>query len=134
MPTIYFKQDGKKVPVEVTDEQAQVITETRRKIWRNEAKERYYRKASLDAMTDCDKRTSHAASPETLYIAAEECAERTTKLTVVLKSLTPKQLELVKMLERGMSVTEIARVRGVSKQSIFEARERIRKRFAKFLK
>jgi len=85
-------------------------------------------------MTDRDIRTSHAADPETLYIAAEERMERTAKLDAALQSLTLEQLELIKMLKRGMGITEIARARGVSKQSIFEARERIQKRFYKFLK
>ena len=135
MKTVYVKHNGQNVSVTVTDEQERVITETRRAIWSNESYERYHRAASLNAMTDHDKRTScTATNPEAIYIAVEEQAERTEKLTAALKSLTPSQLELVKLLRKGMKIREIARTLGKSHVTVLEMRKAVQKKFEKLLR
>lgn len=134
MKQVYVKDNGLKVTVSVTDEQERAITETRRAIWRNDAKEKYYRAASLDAMTDSDKRTSCAdLNPEAMYITAEERTERTATLNAALQSLTPEQLRLLKLLDKGLGIREIARLLGKDHQSIRDMRERIQKKFKKFM-
>ena len=134
MKTVYVKDGGKKVYVEVTDEVAVTLKTTRNAIWSNDAYERYHCGASLSAMTDRDRRTSCADSnPEMIYIAIEEQAELRANLSAALKTLTPAQSELLKMLYKGMSVTEIAKTKGISKASVCEARKWLQKKFDKFL-
>lgn len=133
--TNYRNADGLYREIEVTDRVENALTETRRAIWRNNAQERYYRKASLDAMSDHDERTSCTdASPEEIYIAAEEQAKLRTKLAAALKSLTPEQLKLVKLLKKGMGIREIARVLGKHHSTIEEMRKAVQKKFEKFLR
>jgi DNA-binding NarL/FixJ family response regulator len=133
MKQVYIKENGKKIFVSVTDETESALTETRRAIWRNDAQEKYHRATSLDAMTDKDGRTGcTAANPETTYIAAEEIRERTAKLAAALKTLTPGQAELVKLLEKGLGVREIARLLNKDHQSVRDMRERIREKIKKY--
>ena len=134
MKRVYVKENGNKVFAEVADEVESALTETRRAIWRNEAKERYYRGASLDAMTDKDKRVCGAASdPEEICIAAEERLEHRAKLAAALKSLTTRQAEVVKLLLKGKSVTGIAEFLGVTKQSVNDIRQAVQKKFKEFI-
>jgi DNA-binding NarL/FixJ family response regulator len=133
MKQVYIKENSKKVFVDVTEEQETVITETRRAIWRNESQERYYRAASLDAMTDSDMRTSSmAANPETIYIAAEEARERKAKLAAALKTLTPEQTRLVRLLMKGLSGSEIARMLGKDKRSVSDMKIRVQEKIKKY--
>lgn len=143
MTTIYIKDaDGKKVAVQVTDEVAAADAETRRAEWRNEAKQRYYCGRTLDTLTDDaieyrqEKPESRlmTASPEDEHIAADERADLKAALTAALKSLTPEQIELVKMLKSGISVNAIAAKLGVDKSAISHRRKRIQEKIKKFLK
>jgi DNA-binding NarL/FixJ family response regulator len=143
MTKIYFKDEhGQKVSVEVTEEVAAVNTETRRGIWRNEAKERYYRGRALDTLTDDAiemrqeniERNLATASPEDGYIEREEAEERQAKIAAALKTLTPEQIKLIQMLRKGMTVGEIAKVEGVDHSAIAHRRRRIQKKFQEFLK
>jgi FixJ family two-component response regulator len=91
--------------------------------------EKYHRGVSLDAMTDRDRRISCTANnPEEIYIAAEKRAERKARLTAVLKTLTPEQLRLIKMLKADMCVTEITAKLGVSKAAVSQMRLRIQEK------
>ena len=120
MKQIYVKSNGKKVSVSVTDELESALRETRRAMWRNEAKERYHRAASLDAMTDKDERAvSGDLNPEAIYIAAEERAERGAKLAAALKSLTPEQSCLaVLAYVKNVPLKEIAGRYGITYQAV----------------
>jgi DNA-binding NarL/FixJ family response regulator len=74
-------------------------------------------------MTDCGRRISCTANnPEERYIAAEERTELRDKLTAALKTLTARQLEVVKLLRKDMTVTDIASVLGITKQSVNDIR------------
>jgi DNA-binding NarL/FixJ family response regulator len=133
---IYLKENGKRISVEVTDEAERAITETRRAIWRNESKERYYGAVSLDAAGDGDIRRAGgcaAASPEAIYVAEEEAREMKKEMGTVFKTLTTRQTEVLKFLVKGKSVTEIARVLGVAKQSVSDVRRAVQKKFERFL-
>lgn len=135
MTTIYFKDaNGQKVSVEVTDEVAVADAEMRRAEWRNDAKERYYRDPKLSNLNDHDEElTAKDSNPEDKLIAYEDKLEMSAKLAAALKTLTPEQIELVKMLKAGMSVTEIAARLGVDKSAISHRRKRIQEKIKKFL-
>lgn len=135
MKQIYVKNSGKKVSVEVTDDQERVLTQTRRAIWNNDAQQRYYRAASLDAMTDHDERTSCAAlNPETIYIAAEEKAERSAKLAAAIKTLTPEQRKLIVLLRMRVSGKEIAKRLNMTEPAVTQMKKRVQKKLEKFLR
>jgi DNA-directed RNA polymerase specialized sigma subunit len=143
MTTIYIKDArGLKVQVEVTDEQAAVMTECRREEWRNEAKERYYRGRTLSTLTDDAvefrqeklERNLVVESPEDAYIAAEEREDRAVRINAVIGTMTDEQKRLVKMLLSGQSVTEIAEALGVGKSAVSNMRIRLQKKFEGFLK
>jgi DNA-binding NarL/FixJ family response regulator len=139
---VYQKGDGGKAFVEVTDEVANALAETRRAIWRNDAKERYYRGRTLDTLTDDAielrqenlERNLVAASTEDEYIEREEAEERQAKMAAVLKTLTPEQIKIIQMLQKGMTVGEIAKAEGVDHSAIAHRRQRIQKKFQEFLK
>lgn len=142
MRTIYFiDHAGKRITQEVTDEVADAIIETRRAEWRNDAKERYYRGRTLSTLTDdaIEYRQGRAesrlmaASCEEEYIATEDKADKRAKLLIALESLTPTQKELVKLLKKGMSISEIARQWGKHHTTISEIRKAVQKKFEIFL-
>ena len=134
MKRVYIKDNGKKIFAEVTDEQGRAITETRRAIWRNDSKERYHRKASLEAMTDRDGRTASAElNPEAVYIAAEERAERGVKLAAALKSLTPEQSRLAALVcVKNIPLKEIACRYGVTYQAVQNRLKKVLEKMKKF--
>jgi RNA polymerase sigma factor (sigma-70 family) len=136
MTTIYIKDArGLKVQVEVTDEQAAVMTECRREEWRNNAKEQYYRQASLDGMTDKNAEVADSSdNPLDAMVAREERADRSARICAALGSLTAEQKRLIQMLKRGKSETEIAEALGVNKSSVCRMRQRVQKIFLESLK
>lgn len=136
MKTIYQKDNyGNRTAFEVSDDIADTLAKTRRAIWRNDAKERYYRAASLDGMTDYDKRTScQAVNPEDIYIAAEQQSELREKLIAALKLLTPEQARLVGLLQKSLGIREIARLLGKSHVTVLEMRKAIQKKVERFLR
>ena len=134
MKNVYVKNNGKNVSVSVTDEMEAVLTETRRAIWRNEAKENYYREVSLDAMTDKDERTVSAElNPETIVIATEKRKEGRTKLAAALKTLTTEQARLVILFYvKNMPLNEIAEYYGVTYQAVQNRLKKILDKLKKF--
>ena len=136
MTTIYIiDADGKKLAVQVTDEVAAAECETRRAEWRNDSKEEYYRDKKLGNLNDHDEELAcEQSNPEAMRIAAEERAGLRAALTAALKTLTPEQIELVKMLKAGLSVNAIAAKLGVDKSAISHRRKRIQEKIKKFLK
>jgi RNA polymerase sigma factor (sigma-70 family) len=134
MKQVYVKCNGKKVSVTVTDEVESVLKETRREIWRNEAKERYHCELSLDAMTDKDERTASAElNPETMLIAAEKKAERGAKLAVALKTLTAEQSRLAVLIYvKNMPLKEIAGRYGITYQAVQNRLKKILGKLKKF--
>ena len=136
MTTIYIKDgNGRKVTVEVEEAVAEQMTDCRRAEWRNEAKERYYRDPKMHNLNDHDEEYgSDEQNPETRHIAGEERRDRRAKMLAVLKTLTPKQLEIVKLLKSGMTVSEIARHLNKNQKTVYEAYESIQKKFKEFLK
>jgi len=136
MTKIYFKNaQVQKVVVEVTEEVAAGLKETRNAIWANDAYEDYYRDRELSGnLNDKDAEFGNDDSnPEMMMVAAEDIADRRAKLLAALKELTPKQLRLVKMLKAGMSVTEIAARLNCSKPTISKMKKAIQKIFESFL-
>lgn len=136
MTKIYIKNDkGQKIYIDVTNEVANADTECRRAEWRNDAKEKYYRDPKLHDLNDKDEELAcEEHNPERKMIATEEQKELRVKMISALKSLTPEQLELVKLLKAGKRITEIASLLGVSKASVSQMRSRIQEKFKKFLK
>jgi len=137
MKTIKYRMaDGTVVDVEVSEEVAQSLKEMQREEWRQDKQvKRNEMPISLTQMEDENgyQLVDYASDPLDQMIEKENRAERRAKIIEELKSLTPEQLDLVKMLYQGMTLTEIADKRGVSKQSVSEAKERLKKRFEKFL-
>ena len=85
MTKIYLKnKKGNKVIV-VTDEVAIADLETRRAIWRNDAKEDYYREVSIDTLTDKDIRISIRKNFEDKYIEKEESIKKRNMLISKIK-------------------------------------------------
>ena len=136
MTEIYIKNaQGQKIVVEVSDDTAKVMLECRRAEWRNNAKEEYYRNPILNDLNDKDEELGcELYNPERMMLAAEKKAEQQAIIIKVLKSLTPEQLNLVKLLKKGKSITEIAKLWGVSKASVSQMRYRIKEKFIKTLK
>jgi DNA-binding CsgD family transcriptional regulator len=136
MTTIYFKdKDGHKVAVEVTDEVAAADTETRRAEWRNEAKERYYRDAKLQDLNDKDGELAcEEFNPERMTVAVEESRDLRTGMKAVLKTLTPRQTQVLTLLKSGKTCLEISALLGVSKQSVNDVRNALKEKFKVFLK
>ena len=133
---------GQKVTVEVTDEVAEAMKESYKAELRNDAKEKYYRGRTLDTLSDDavelrrdrPERGLMTASPEDEYIAAEERSDYRARLLTALKSLTAIQFELVKMLRKGLTVTEIARLWGKNQKTVYECYEAVQKKFKEFLR
>jgi RNA polymerase sigma factor (sigma-70 family) len=136
MTKIYIKNDeGQRIYIEVTKEVANADTEFRRAEWRNDAKEKYYRDPKLHDLNDKDEELAcEEHNPERKIIVAEEKKEFRAKMIAALKSLTPEQLELVKFLKAGKTITQIATHFGVSKAAVSQMRNRIQEKFKKFLK
>lgn len=143
MTKIYFKNvDGQKIAIEVTDEIAKTMQECRREEWRNESKERYYRGRTLSTLTDDaiefrqDKpeRNLMVESPEEKLIAEEEKNELRIGLNKRLETLTDRQRQVLSLLYKGLTVTEIAKQLNVTKQSVNDIRKAIQNKFEDFLK
>jgi DNA-binding NarL/FixJ family response regulator len=136
MTTIYIKNaNGQRVLVEVTEEIAEAMTESRREEWRNNAKEQYYRQASLDGMTDKNAKVADSSdNPLDAMVTREERADRSARICAALGSLTAEQKRLVQMLRRGKSETEIAEALSVNKSSVCRMRQRVQKIFLESLK
>ena len=142
MTNIYFKnQNGCRVTIEAGEKVAEAYTELRRAEWRNEAMERYYRGRTLDTLTDDaieywqDKpeRSLIVSSPEDEYIAIEERAERRKRIVIALSTLTERQAQVTKLLCKGKSITQIADILGVSKQSVNDIKQAIKNKIKDFL-
>lgn len=135
MTIIYFKDaDGQKVSVEVTDEVAAVDLDTRRTAWRNDAKEKYYRDKKSGNLNDHDEElTAKDSDPSEKLIADEDRLDQRAKLSAALKTLSPAQIDLVRMLKSGMSVTAIADKLDIDKSAVSHRRKRIQEKIKKFL-
>ena len=132
MPFIYFKNShGKRVYVQVNAEVLMGYTKTRQAIWNNDAKEKYHRRMSLCAF-DKDKLSGSTLNPEDIYIAAEERLELKMKLLAAVASLTAKQTDLVKLLIKGLKVSEVARLWGKNQSSVYEMKKAVEKKFERF--
>ena len=136
MTKIYIKNgSGQKIVVEVTDEVAEQMTESRREEWRNNAKERYYRDAKLHELNEKDDEWgSDTDNPETMFVSAYEQKELRAKMIAVAKTLTARQLEVLRLLKKGKTCLEISEILGVSKQSVNDVRNAIKEKFKVFLK
>ncbi len=113
---IYFKDaSGQKIEIEVTDEVAKTMQECRREEWRNEAKERYYRGRTLSTLTDDAiefrqekaERSLMVESPEEKLIAEEERSVLRVELNKRLETLTKRQRQVLNLLCKGLTITEI---------------------------
>lgn len=143
MTKIYFRDSNdKKVEIEVCDKVAKTMRDCRREEWRNDAKERYYRGRTLSTLTDDaiefrqDKpeRNLMVNSPEERLIAEEERKELRIGLKKRLETLTERQKQIVSLLYKGFTITEIAKLLNVTKQSIYDIRKAIQNKFEDFLK
>jgi DNA-binding NarL/FixJ family response regulator len=140
---VYFKDaSGQKIEIEVTDEVAKTMQECRREEWRNEAKERYYRGRTLSTLTDDaiefrqekQERSLMVESPEEKLIAEEERNVLRVELNKRLETLTKRQRQVLNLLCKGLTITEIAKQLNVTKQSVNDIRKAIQNKFEDFLK
>jgi RNA polymerase sigma factor (sigma-70 family) len=151
MTTIKYFDGRKTVEVEVTEEVAAAYTESRREEWRSDKRaERHQTALSFGQMSDesddgkvndlvrnqrkADSTATVAADPLAETVERETREERRTAILSVLKGLTPDQRNLVTLLFRGLSVTEIAKMLGVGKTAVSNMRIRIQEKFKKVLK
>lgn len=139
---IYFKDaSGQKIEIEVIDEVAKTMQECRREAWRNEAKERYYRGRTLSTLTDDaiefrqekPERSLMVESPEEKLIAEEERYDLRVELNKRLETLTKRQRQVLKLLCKELTITEIAKQLNVTKQSVNDVKKAIQKKFKDFL-
>lgn len=140
---IYFKDaSGQKIEIEVSDEIAKTMQECRREEWRNDAKERYYRGRTLSTLTDDaiefrqnkTERNLMVESPEEKLIAEEVRDELRVGLNQRLETLTERQKQVLSLLYKGLTITEIARKLNVTKQSANDIKKAIQNKFKEFLK
>lgn len=136
MTKIYFiDANGQKIAVSVTAEVAEADLESRRAIWRNDAKEGYYRAFSLDKLTDKkDCCGDDSINPEKIYVDLFENSDSMLKLKKIIKTLTSRQQTVLRLLYKGHGVTEISKILSVKKQSVNDIRKSIQKKFKEFLK
>jgi DNA-binding NarL/FixJ family response regulator len=142
---------GKEViEVELTEIQAEAFKECRREEWRaDKHAERYQSALSFDHMDEerddgkVNDLIKQQREPDsalvvkdylTEMVEADDAFERNSKIRAVLNDLTPEQKSLVRMLMRGLSVTEIAKQLGVGKSAVSNMRIRIQENFKKVLK
>ncbi|MEG1806476.1 MAG: hypothetical protein RR327_08870, partial [Clostridia bacterium] len=89
MTQIYIKENGKKVTIEVSDEVAVAIEETRRDIWKSEAKAQYHN-TSLDGIEeDGAIFASEELSPLDEYIEREDKKNESLALRQAISTLAP---------------------------------------------
>jgi len=128
--------EGNRITVEVSKEVAEAMQECRKAEWRNDSIEMYYRDkalGSLNALSDGDK---EIAGPDGIESDDGGSAERFRRdgIKAVLRSLTNRQKEVVRLLYKGKSVTEAARILGITHQSVGDIKKIISKKLEKFLK
>ena len=131
MKQVYFKQNGSKVTIEVSDEVEKILTETRRAIWRNDAKESYHR-----YILPLSKPLEYFADPQLgaldRLIEAEDKREEHEKLTAGINSLSKEPRELLQLrFFECKQIKEIALIYGSSYQA---AQYRLRMIFNKLRK
>jgi len=125
---VYFENYDKD---EVDEEFEKEERKTRREIWRNDAKEKYYR--SFKTFNDAEI-ASDEFNPEKVFIDKLDKTEQKIAIEKFLKTLTKEQRQLIKMFLNGESVTVISKKIGVSKAAVSQMRRRIQNKFKKFYK
>ncbi len=133
MTTVYIKQNGTKVTVEVTEEMAEQLKACRREVWRNEAKEEYHT-TSLDSI---EENGSIFADPmlsiEDSMIGREDKSEQRRKLKKALTQLTPGQRKLIYYIYvKKIPQKAIAEYLGIAKSSMSERMTTIYKHLKKY--
>lgn len=136
METINYYNGQTIIPVVVTHLVAEAYRQMKRDEWRISKREaRYHARMSpnqFDDESECFVDIS-ASDPLEILIEREDREERRVKLNMLLQSLTSEQTILVKMLKRGMAVTEIAAKFDVDKSAISHMRKRIQNKVEKYL-
>lgn len=137
MTTIRYWTGTEAIEVEVTDETAAAYRESLREEWRSDKRaERHQAAVSLTQTEDgsgyllADLSTGDIAEA---MIERGEAEERRVKLKAAFATLTPEQIDLVKMLKAGLSGSEIARRLGICKQAVSQMRIRIQEKLKKYL-
>jgi|GEM_PF-2832744 len=119
------------IDIEMEVAEAEAIFEMQRQENSSECKRKYYCTRSLDLYSESNRNVgSEEFNPIEIMIKAEEAQE--DKLSQALATLTTRQLELVKMLSKGMSVPQIAEAKGKHHSSVYEMLEAVQKKFSKF--
>ena len=130
---IYLKQNGEKVTVEVSDEVEKVLTETRRGIWRNDAKENYYKyKKPL-----CKPLEDLIADPQPdmldMLIEAEDISDEHEKLRAGVDSLSKEQREILRLrFFENKHIKEIASIYGITYQAVQNRLNKVIKKLKSF--
>jgi DNA-directed RNA polymerase specialized sigma subunit len=138
MTKIKYWTGKETIEVEVTFDIAAAYKESLREEWRSDKRaERHQTAISLTQMEDENGyQATDLAAPDALTVlcAAEEHEELRSKIKTALATLTPEQMNLVKMLKSGMSIGGIAKVLGVSHPAVSQMRARIVNKFDKVLR
>ena len=139
MVKIYIKDaNGRKIFVEVTEEQARVYREELRSEWRNTAKEKYHT-VSLDNMAESGRDIADENSDIERLLLDNEQNEQTQILLKKLKAVFPEltyiqRRTVYKLFVKNKSKAEIAREEGISKAAISCRVSGIYKKLKKLLK
>ena len=144
MQTIQYYDGEKVIDVEVTEEVAAAYEEICREEERfDKYVKRYESKISLTQMQEENGRQFRdlrAPDPFEMIIDPEGQAEekkkqarKKKKTKIALKTLTSRQKELVRLLQKGMGIREIARLLGKSHVAVLEMRKAVQKKVGKIL-
>lgn len=88
----------------------------------------------MSSLNDCDEEMGcEVHNPEAMLVVADIKTERRLNMVAVLKTLTGRQLTVLKLLKQGKTKTQIASALGTTKQSVQDIHDAIKKKFKKLL-
>jgi RNA polymerase sigma factor (sigma-70 family) len=136
MTTIKYFDGTKTIEVEVTEQTAAGYREIQREGWRLDKRaERHQAAISLTQMEDENGYQLADTAPDPLEVICEkeDQDERREKINAAIGRLTDKQKKVLQLLYSGKSVTEVAELLGIKKQSVIDFRKGIQKKFQEIL-
>jgi DNA-binding NarL/FixJ family response regulator len=130
----YRFSNGEIKTVEVNSELEEAYKGLIRLEMRGNAKERYYRhEFSLDSMDESDEELgSDLANPEVVFLGSCEKQEQLKREREFFRSLAARQMEVVRLLKQGKSSVEVAENLGITKQSVYDIKKSVQKKFKEF--
>lgn len=132
MTTIKYQMaDGRIVEIEVPDDVAEMTVAFKTEDDNYGRKARWRKEKSIDAMAEYGAEVADRSQD---LEAATEQTEQQKRLRAAIDKLKPRQQQLVEMRYfQGLSVTQIARLTGVTKGAISQQLDVIHKKLKKLL-